>query len=1209
MADEIWLDVLPSMRGLAPALVKGATKAAKEAGAKAGKDYSGAFEDGAEGASNAAIEELETAQKRAAGLVQKLSGDVSKARQGQQKSAAAALDAETKLTTAVEKYGAESAQAQSATLRLDAARGKAADDTKKFENAENGLREAQKSSQTVTEQLEKAQKGLGDEVGEQPKKWGRFGEALAGIKDKADSFSGSVGGMITNLAGAVGGAALLTEAFGTALEGETAVDRISAALGATPEQAETYGAAAGALYSDGFGESMDDVSTAVDSVVSSMAGMRDASAADIEKITGYALNLAGAFDVDVTEAATTAGSMMKNGLAADAESAFDLITGAMQQVPASLRGEVLPVMDEYGKSFGQLGIDGETAVGMIVAASADGAIGMDKMGDALKEFTIRATDMSKGTAEVYDTLGLDMTTMTNDLLAGGDTAESAMAKIVHGLQGIKDPGDQAAASLALFGTPLEDLGTDQIPDFLGMVDPMGDAFDTMDGKAASMGDTLNDNTSTSLETLKRSFMGMLTEGITPLLEPLNTVLQWATETPGVLEAVGITLGVLAGAWAIYTVAQWAANAAMYANPMGLIVAGIALAVVAAGVIIGVVIANWGEIMGWLRTKVLQPFLDWIAPAWDGLMAGMNWAWENILKPAWKGIEAAASFMWKSVLQPTFKWISEAWTNWTNNAKWAWDNILKPVWDGVAAGAKWLWENALKPAFNWIKGGWDGMISGISWAWTNLLKPVFDGVAAGAKWLYDKGIKPAMGWIGDKWDSMVDGIGNTWDKYGKPVFDTIANLVKGDFPAAFEAGKKAVKNIWDGIANIVRKPINFVINTVYNGGLKSMFNGIASKLGLSWRLPDVEGLPAFAKGGVAKPGWALVGEEGPELVNFSSPGRVYTAGETQDMLSGQEQAPQGSLTTLAGSSASEAKLPAGGFWGDIWGGVSDAVGSAKDWVVGKIADGVRALVKPIKSTISSFLPGDGINELIRGGSHKVIDDMVNWAVGADDKKAAEQAAEFGGAIYDGPRGRFHRPSKGPFTSMYGPRWGGFHTGVDIAGGGPTYAALPGVVQRVGWNAVAGKTGIGIYLNHGPDLWTYYGHNPVGGAQVKVGDQVAAGQHIGYQGATGNVTGVHTHFEVHEGRVNGVVNPMKYMKYDNGGILAPGETSVTNQTGRPEYVYTESQWAILERAVNQAVANGGGGDLRVEINVKDLEGIKTLEEFIAMARRRARQNRGS
>lgn len=40
---------------------------------------------------------------------------------------------------------------------------------------------------------------------------------------------------------------------------------------------------------------------------------------------------------------------------------------------------------------------------------------------------------------------------------------------------------------------------------------------------------------------------------------------------------------------------------------------------------------------------------------------------------------------------------------------------------------------------------------------------------------------------------------------------------------------------------------------------------------------------FAKGGLASAGWAMVGEEGPELVNFSHPGRVYNAKDTADMF--------------------------------------------------------------------------------------------------------------------------------------------------------------------------------------------------------------------------------------------------------------------------------------------------------------------------------------
>ncbi|MES2262083.1 MAG: tape measure protein [Pseudomonadota bacterium] len=44
------------------------------------------------------------------------------------------------------------------------------------------------------------------------------------------------------------------------------------------------------------------------------------------------------------------------------------------------------------------------------------------------------------------------------------------------------------------------------------------------------------------------------------------------------------------------------------------------------------------------------------------------------------------------------------------------------------------------------------------------------------------------------------------------------------------------------------------------------------------------LPAFAGGGLAS-GWALVGEEGPEVVNFDRPGQVYTASQTRGMFGG------------------------------------------------------------------------------------------------------------------------------------------------------------------------------------------------------------------------------------------------------------------------------------------------------------------------------------
>jgi hypothetical protein len=49
-----------------------------------------------------------------------------------------------------------------------------------------------------------------------------------------------------------------------------------------------------------------------------------------------------------------------------------------------------------------------------------------------------------------------------------------------------------------------------------------------------------------------------------------------------------------------------------------------------------------------------------------------------------------------------------------------------------------------------------------------------------------------------------------------------------------------------------------------------------------------GIPAFASGGYHAGGLALVGEQGPELVNFSQPAQIYNAGQTGSILGGNTQ---------------------------------------------------------------------------------------------------------------------------------------------------------------------------------------------------------------------------------------------------------------------------------------------------------------------------------
>ena len=117
------------------------------------------------------------------------------------------------------------------------------------------------------------------------------------------------------------------------------------------------------------------------------------------------------------------------------------------------------------------------------------------------------------------------------------------------------------------------------------------------------------------------------------------------------------------------------------------------------------------------------------------------------------------------------------------------------------------------------------------------------------------------------------------------------------------------------------------------------------------------------------------------------------------------------------------------------------------------------------------------------------------------------------------GRFQWPLIGDFvvTQEFGPTvYETFHTGLDIAYyhpvcGGKIYAAADGVVLADGRpKAEWGDTAIGVIIGHSQRLQTWYWH--LASEIVSVGQQVHAGDLIGYEGATGWASGCHLHFQV-------------------------------------------------------------------------------------------------
>lgn len=125
-----------------------------------------------------------------------------------------------------------------------------------------------------------------------------------------------------------------------------------------------------------------------------------------------------------------------------------------------------------------------------------------------------------------------------------------------------------------------------------------------------------------------------------------------------------------------------------------------------------------------------------------------------------------------------------------------------------------------------------------------------------------------------------------------------------------------------------------------------------------------------------------------------------------------------------------------------------------------------------------------------------------------------------------------------SSLYGPRWGTTHKGIDITGGnikgtdvvasmdGTVITAVSGCTHDYPKNSSCGcGGGYGNYveIDHGDGFVTKYAHMTQ--VTVTVGQKVKQGAKVGTVGNTGHSTGAHLHFEI---LLNGQhVDPDKYI----------------------------------------------------------------------------------
>lgn len=259
----------------------------------------------------------------------------------------------------------------------------------------------------------------------------------------------------------------------------------------------------------------------------------------------------------------------------------------------------------------------------------------------------------------------------------------------------------------------------------------------------------------------------------------------------------------------------------------------------------------GSVMSWVWNSILSPIWTAIKIAFTLLVVSLFAAWEYILKPAFMAIGSVFSFMWNTILLPAWNAMKAAWQLLMTGIKLVWETILRPAWEAIKNAFLTLWNSHLKPAWDSMKAKWDEIVSNIKAVWETKLKPAWEDMKNKITSVIDNHVKPKL-------DSMKEAFGK--------VKDFIIKVVD------------AIKNTWNRLRSILAKPINFLIQTVWNKGVLATWRNAAKFLPIMSAPSDMAPIPEFNKGGaVHGPGTATSDSIAAWLSNGE---HVLTAKEVQ-----------------------------------------------------------------------------------------------------------------------------------------------------------------------------------------------------------------------------------------------------------------------------------------------------------------------------------------
>lgn len=469
-------------------------------------------------------------------------------------------------------------------------------------------------------------------------------------------------------------------------------------------------------------------------------------------------------------AGLAAGAYSAASAAAEDEQSAALLAKALKNTTGATDDQVASVEEWIsGQSKAAAVADDELrpALSTLVRATGDVSTAQDAMGLAL--------DISAAT-------GKDLESVSTALAKGYGGQTAGLKKLVPGIDAaVVASGDMDAISAELaktVGGSAAEAAQTSAGQFENMKIQMGEAQEAIGA---------------ALLPALAKMAKMLQGGAEWIAENSRLVLILGGVIGGFAAAIliaNVALKAYAAAQKVITVAtkawaavQWLLNAAMTANPIGLIIAGVVA-------FIAVIVLLWNKCDG---------FREFILKMWDAIKKATDAVWkaiQSVVASVWNAVKAIVRGVvnaitvyirtYLAIVRTVFNTIKAVVTGVWNAIKAS----AKAVWDWIGDKIRWL-RDVVRSVFSTIKS----IVTGVWSAIRDAARSVFDWIADKIRWLRD-----TFRTVFDTIKSIVTGVFDKIKSVATTALDAILHPID-TIKRAFENVVSAIKSVIDWLGRI------------------------------------------------------------------------------------------------------------------------------------------------------------------------------------------------------------------------------------------------------------------------------------------------------------------------------------------------------------------------------------------------------------------------